>query len=284
MELREHEGRLACDACGGIMMSIVDFEHAVIDFGAQATSVQPRGESARARQGGPALQGESGPRGRGPDSIHSARVCPRCDAPMLLASLVVDKRTLTGEVDHCPHHGVWFAPGALETAFIELARRTEGSRGPGNPLRGWLDYPVPRLGSRRELSYRPRNHTPWKTALGDRELRCPSCRVLLAIEGMRWPCTEHGAFVEHAAFAEMVEEMTGQPWEPLWSSEHALPSVQATGVCPACSVMMTSELIRGITTERCAEHGLWFSGDDLVHVLDHFARPERRGWLSRLFR
>ena len=67
---RATQGRLVCDACGGILMSVADFEHAVIDFGAQATSVQPRGASER--------------------------MCPRCDSPMQLASFVVDKRTLTG--------------------------------------------------------------------------------------------------------------------------------------------------------------------------------------------
>lgn len=266
MELREHEGRLACDACGGIMMTVADFEAAVIDFGAQATTVvdKPAHDAAT-------------------EAATAAKTCPRCEMPMVLSSLVVDKRTLSGDVFHCAHHGVWFGPGALETAFIELGRRTEVGRMPA-PSVGWWKYPITERTDRRHLVFRPRERVAWKSSLDDRELRCPTCRVLLVLAGMRWPCTDHGAFVEHTAFAEMVEEMTGQPWEPVWTSELRLPSDETTGGCPVCGTPMSVETIRGVRAERCAEHGLWFADDHLVVTLAKLARPEGRGWLSRLFR
>jgi hypothetical protein len=131
----------------------------------------------------------------------------------------------------------------------------------------------------KELVFRPRERTTFRSALADQELHCPGCRGRLVLEASRWPCAEHGVFVEHAAFAEMYEELTREVWQPPWLSNEG----GAGRPCPACEATMTVDALGGCAVERCAAHGIWFDGATLEEVLTNLARPAR-GWFARLFR
>lgn len=52
------------------------------------------------------------------------RACPRCEAPLTTARLVVDLATkhptLRPTLDHCARHGVWFDAGELTAVFEAL--------------------------------------------------------------------------------------------------------------------------------------------------------------------
>jgi hypothetical protein len=257
MELREHEGRLVCDSCGGMLMSVADFAAAILDLGGQAVTLR---------------LGSAG-----------GAACPRCDRLLRQAALVVDGKDVDGAVDACEHHGVWFAAGALEHAFMVIGRRTSNpSPGRGKPLRGVglgdgaaaMRFVTARESRAAGATMRPRTRTPFRPGFATGELRCPRCAAVLQLDRLRWTCADHGAFVEHAAFAEMVAEMTRQVWDAVWNADAA-----AGGPCPACGEAMRVEE----KAERCPSHGLWFDGGKLEDALGELTRP-RRGWLARLFR
>lgn len=280
MELREHGGRLVCDACGGILMTLADFDAAVIDLGALDTVPRDRGETQN--------------------------TCPRCGAPLQLATLTVDRREVTRTVLRCSSHGLWFEGGALEHVFIEIGRRTSRISTKAPPASGGWSSGISNMpavsytpSEKRKLTFRPRARTSFQSAFADTPLSCPDCKGRLLLNGMVWTCIEspgsagarsdgeghrggvidHGGFVEYAALESMVAEMTGNPWEPAWATD----APTCAHGCPACSEAMLAEKLAGKDVERCPTDGVWFAPGVLEEVLGKLGGSARRGFFARLF-
>ena len=258
--LRGLDERLICDACGGMLLPVVDFAASTVDLGASRVDV---------------VAGES-----------VARACPRCGGVLTTATLEVDRRRLKTRVTACMHHGLWFDGGALERAATEISRRT--SRGRGRAIAdeatgGWWRYPLPKARSAslvaREPAFRPRVRTPFASALADRSLACPTCHGRLQLRGMLWTCDDHGVFVEHDVLAAMVAEMMNAPWDPPpWTGALDVAGARA---CPACAESLATGELAGATVERCAAHGLWFAPGELENALGRLGKPAHKTWLGR---
>src|SRR5688572_29823489 len=85
---------------------------------------------------------------------------------------------------------------------------------------------------------RPRKRAKTMTPVNvyaDQKLRCPACGDReLVFMGDRWTCDGcHGLFVQTAALAALVEEMTGQPWQA-----PAVAGAPGSRSCPVCTVVM----------------------------------------------
>lgn len=272
--LRVYGERLVCDECHGMMLGAADFRRACEeDAGAPLTVafVDAHDDAALA--------------------------CPRCTRPLQASRVELGGDAYKTELWRCDGDGVWIDVDALVGLLAVVARKhgraghrglSDGSRtgpriGPnGLPvtryavasaslrISGWWDHPHQR-------PPRPPAIDPY----AGRTLRCPACGGALAFAGDRWGCaTCHGVFVQAAALAELVSEMTGQPWE-LPASTGA-PTERA---CPVCEAALRGEVIEGVTIDRCAEHGLWFDEAELGAVLEHAGEPARGlgAWLRRLF-
>lgn len=132
-------------------------------------------------------------------------------------------------------------------------------------------------------SDRPRVHTLFVSAHKDKTLGCPACKeTKLDFAGDRWACTTClGCFVEDAALAAMVMEMTNAPWE--------VPPVAGAGSdrpCPVCAKLMVVEVLEAVTIDRCSPHGVWFDDTELQTALQHASEPKGGGvgsWVKRLF-
>src|SRR3954465_3568848 len=125
-------------------------------------------------------------------------------------------------------------------------------------------------------------HTLFVSAFQDKTLGCPSCKdTKLQFAGDRWSCTTcAGCFVEDAALAGMVQEMTNQPWE--------VPPLTGAGSdrqCPVCSKLMVVEVLEAVTIDRCLPHGVWFDDSELQTALHHATEPNKGvgSWVKRLF-
>jgi hypothetical protein len=130
--------------------------------------------------------------------------------------------------------------------------------------------------------HRPRVHTLFVSAHKDRRLGCPACKeTALSYQGHRWGCaTCAGSFVENAALAAMIAEMSQQPW-----AAPAVSGAPGDRACPLCGAAMLVELLEAVTIDRCADHGVWFDDEELQAALHHAGAPPLGigGWLKQLF-
>jgi hypothetical protein len=274
--LRAYGDRLVCDECHGMMMGPVDFREACEDDAGAPLTVAFVDDAL----GDPEV-----------------RACPRCARPLLPCRVELGGDAYPTAMWRCDGDGVWIDVDALVGLLAMIARKhgraghrglSDGSRtgpriGPsglpvtrhavasaGLRIGGWWDRPHPR-----------RAQPPAVDPYADRTLRCPACGGGLAFTGDRWGCaTCHGVFVHAVALAELVSEMTGQPWE--------LPASIGAPVeraCPVCATAMRGETVEGVAIDRCVEHGVWFDDAELGAVLEHAGEPATGlgAWLRRLF-
>lgn len=268
--MREFQGRLVCDQCGGMQLAMADLERQ-LSASAQLQVI---------------------------DDTQTQRACPRCDRLLSQCRVSLGKLELDAEILHCTTDGLWLGKDVLEGILTQVGQhnhRGVGTRGggpmggigigmrggnsitavdaafargpsdPNEPLR-WWDKP------------RPRVHTPFASALSAQHLACPTCAGKLHLHGDRWGCDAgDGVFVEYAALEAMLAEMANAPWET-----PPLDGPQGTRACPACNRTMALQDIEGVTIDRCASHGIWFDTGELERALQHTGEP-KTGWFRRVF-
>lgn len=237
----------------------------------------------------------------------SDKACPRCSQAMSSVDVKVGDFKIRGRLMRCERDGTWFPRDALSSVFARASRSTRYALGTarggvpsgaaygtiqgGSSSAGAMDSIARAFGSgpassRLAISHwgdsRPRTHTLFVSAFKDRTLGCPVCKEQkLTFAGDRWSCsTCAGSFVEDAALAAMVSEMTNSPWD--------VPPVTGAGsdrACPACGKLMVVEVLEAVTIDRCAGHGVWFDEDELQTALQHATEPKGGvgSWVKRLF-
>jgi Zn-finger nucleic acid-binding protein len=209
---------------------------------------------------------------------------------------------------YCASHGAWLPQQTMTAAFARASFAAHAGRGTGRTYGGASTAPdtglafggmgiamravhsafgreAPADAGLAIRYYRaPRVHTVFVSAFKDRRLGCPVCEETeLAYGGDRWLCpTCAGAFVETAALAAMVAEMTNETWE--------LPPVagkEGQRTCPICSKPMLVEVYEAATIDHCPEHGVWFDETELGSILFEAGtgkQPHTVGaWLKQLF-
>jgi Zn-finger nucleic acid-binding protein len=279
--LREFQERLVCDECGGMLIADDDFGQSIHELtGAEA----------------PVAIADAQP---------AAKPCPKCTREMSSCEVTVGKLALKGRFMRCDRDGIWIPRDAMTAVFARASRSRPGITSSG----GGLSMPAPYSGSgsggmtgamssigrafgagpaTSKLAIgqwrndRPRVHTLFVSAHKDKTLGCPVCKeTRLEFAGDRWACTTcAGCFVEDAALAAMVMEMTNAPWEP--------PPVAGAGSdrpCPVCAKLMVVEVLEAVTIDRCAPHGVWFDDTELQTALHHASEPKGGvgSWIKRLF-
>ncbi|HEY3806226.1 MAG TPA: hypothetical protein VGL61_26665 [Kofleriaceae bacterium] len=277
--LRDHEHRLVCDHCQAMLISDADFVNAVEELG-----------------GGGAQLGVS-------DICADERPCPRCGGPTSTCELSIGPTSLPDRYLRCATHGTWLPQAVMAAVFARASRRahigTGGARtyggaagmlasmpgggmtgamrsianafGPGDPATTGLG-----INSGMGISH---VHTVFVSPYKNRALACPVGHGALGFQGDRWACaTCGGAFVETAALAGMVEDITGQPFVL-----HEPKGAASTHACPVCAEAMLGDQLEAHAVERCASHGVWFGSHVLAEVLEHAGSPDvHHGWLYRL--
>ena len=289
--LREFQHRLVCDECNGMLIEVADFVASVHE-----------------------LDGSSDPL-----ELHDVQpattACPRCRDAMTTCTLGLGTLKLGGQFLHCTRDGIWFPRDAMTAVFARVSRRggfrggvigSGGVRGPASSggasvanmpsghggMSGAMAGIQNAFGAGTPASSglaisqwhdrRPRVHTLFVSAHKDRRLGCPVCNeTALEYRGDRWACgTCAGAFVETAALAAMITEMSRQPWDaPMVSG------APGERVCPICRTPMLVEVLEAVTIDRCGVHGVWFDDHELQTALHHAsAEPVGLGgWLKQLF-
>lgn len=275
MPLREFQQRYVCDNCQGILIGFDDLISAIEDVANTTQKLAYR------------------------DDRVTETPCPLCEKPMTACKLTVaGDRTFKLKHDflRCDRDGLWFPEGALAAMLAKLGRRWGG--GPsyetapsGSRLTGLDGLPIrvggPATDGLRIAHWHERGRRRAPTlspvnAYADRRLECPVCPdAALMFQGDRWTCaTCLGAFLQDAALAGLVNEMTDEPWE--------LPA--PTGdpgprPCPVCKQPMVIEKAE-VEIDRCAGHGVWFDAGELATALEHAGglHPRSVGhWIKRLF-
>lgn len=282
--LRDHESRLVCDACDGMLLPLDDLATSIHEIDGGDAPVELR------------------------DRAPLAAACPRCGGNLETGTIAIGSAVLGTDLVCCPVDGVWMPRDTLVAAYANAGRRkhrlwqsfgtsADGSVAlTGAPSGGRAGPPAgvgmvaviqadsnPFAHADLAISQwqRPRVHTVFVTAYRGRKLTCSTCGgAPLAFEGDRWVCaTCHGSFVEDAALIAMVEEMSGTPWQ--------LPAPEGAAgarTCPVCAAPMRTEAIEAVTIDRCHGHGVWFAPSALAGMLEHAAQPAKvGGWLHRLF-
>jgi Zn-finger nucleic acid-binding protein len=244
--------RLVCDACGGMLIGVADLAAALGHIASEQLVVAP---------------GEPG-----------ERACPRCQRPLAACALAVGDTAIAGAFRVCERDGVWMPGGTLEAMFETLGR--EGHGRVVTPAHyGGVGTWIPLA---RRFAPRAQASPAYVSPLRDRRLACPACRVALLPQGELWPCPDcAGVFVENAALAGMIGELTGQPGS-------LPPPGGAAGprACPVCGEPLSVESFGAVAIDRCAADGIWFDVDELARALHEIAEPPRgglAGWLRRLW-
>lgn len=109
--LREHQTRLVCDGCGGMMVPLDDLSKAIVEM----TSLPPTFEIV--------------------DESPGKRTCPSCVAALTTCKL----RIVLGDelekprprLDRCTVHGLWFDANELAAVFEKVAGKGLGGGGAG---------------------------------------------------------------------------------------------------------------------------------------------------------
>lgn len=280
--LREFQSRLICDHCGGIWIGAADLASAIADQRAEA----PPELVAR-------------------DAKPTQTVCPCCPDP--LEDVRLDVKYTDGTTKRlkqpflrCARDGLWCKPDVLAGVLAVI-----GTRGFGGGSRSYASLPevqpvgldgLPTGGSARSASdglaisaWRTRRRQRTKTlspvnAYADRTLGCPACPGReLRFLGDRYACEQcAGIFVENAAVAALVNEISPAYWElPAPSGK---PGPRA---CPVCRELLVVEELETVAIDRCGAHGVWFDPAELATMLEHASRNVHEGglrrWLARLF-
>ncbi len=263
--LRTFGKRLICDECGGMLLTAEDLTDALR-----------------------AIDGSTSNLVLAPEAV-TAKACPRCARELARAEGTYGKVKLRGELLACPDDDVWLRAEVMTDAFARVSRaagpraahamrQPVGGSGGGtmsSALAGISDAFGAKLhlGGRSKLA---RTASAFVSVFAGRRLACPECTgSALVLDGERWRCGGcAGVFVEAAALAKMVGEISGDLYEP--AAPTGAPGVRE---CPACSAKMFSEE----HSDRCAAHGRWFAADALGPFLQRAAEPVKRaGWLGRL--
>lgn len=281
--LREFSGRLVCDECNGMLIEADDF----------AASIHE-------------LDGKTDPLAVS-DEQPTTSACPKCARAMTACHVAIGRLKLKGELKRCDRDGLWVPRDTMTAAFARASRSVAGHGSGG--ARGGVSAPAGsnsgaggmsgamgsisnafgggapasgRLAIGNWRSERPRVHTLFVSAHQDKTLGCPVCKeTKLAFVGDRWACsTCDGCFVEDAALAAMVMEMTNAPWE--------VPPVTGAGSdrkCPVCTSPMRVEVLEAVTIDRCSPHGVWFDDTELQTALHHASAPPSGvgSWIKQLF-
>jgi Zn-finger nucleic acid-binding protein len=96
---------------------------------------------------------------------------------------------------------------------------------------------------------------------------CPSCSTGLEPRGTRLMCGECGGVLVTAADLEaMMNEMSPDDERPL--DRRLLPGSGTPRECPRCPAKMNPVSMYGIALDHCAEHGVWFDGEELAKTLN----------------
>jgi len=284
--LREFQGRLVCDECGGMLLEVADFRDSLRETDGSVDEL---------------VVVEMNPVGR---------PCPRCQVDLAWCVVHYGKLELSGAFQACAKHGIWVARDAMTKVFALVARRVSGrgTRGGGaggtskilhygnlagggmsgamNSIASAFGSSAGSAGGLRVSSWassRPRVHTLYVSAHKDKRLGCPTCQdTALAFAGDRWPCTTcEGTFVENAALEAMVQDLRTAPWEvPVVSG------APGERECPVCRAKMIVEVLEAVTIDRCGAHGVWFDEHELQDALQHVQSPEPSGvggWIKKLF-
>jgi Zn-finger nucleic acid-binding protein len=280
--LREFSNRLVCDECNGMLIEEDDFAASIheLDGKSEALAIS--------------------------DEEPSTQACPKCTRAMTSCHLAVGGLKLKGAFKRCDRDGVWFPRDAMTAAFARASRSVAG-RGSGGSANGFSGVPgttatggmngalqsissafgggvaaSDRLAIGHWRDSRPRVHTLFVSAHKDKTLGCPVCKeTKLTFVGDRWACaTCDGCFVEDAALAAMVMEMTNAPWD--------VPPMTGAGsdrMCPVCEAPMTVEVLEAVTIDRCSPHGVWFDDTELQTALHHASAPPAGvgSWIKQLF-
>jgi Zn-finger nucleic acid-binding protein len=279
--LREFQDRLVCDECSGMLLADDDFAASVQELTKESAAVAAS------------------------DPEPTDKACPRCTRALASVEVKVGALKIRGRHLRCDRDGTWFPRDSLSSVFARASRSAPGHTRSGGGLSGANPQPFGgggmtgamggiarafgsgpasrRLAISRWGDSRPRTHTLFVSAFKDRTLGCPVCKDRkLEFAGDRWGCTScSGSFVEDAALAAMVSEMTNAPWE--------VPPVTGAGsdrACPACGTLMLVEVLEAVTIDRCPGHGVWFDEDELQTALHHASGPKQGGvvsWVKRLF-
>jgi Zn-finger nucleic acid-binding protein len=113
--LREFRGRLVCDACDGIMLTVEDLVAGIHDM----TSIAATFEWTHEKPG--------------------KRKCPHCGEAMTACHVIVhlenDLEKPKPELDRCATHGVWFDREELAKVFEKVATKGYGG-GVGRTFKG----------------------------------------------------------------------------------------------------------------------------------------------------
>ena len=229
-----------------MLLAVSDLESAVVDVGALSLRVEQESVTTRS--------------------------CPGCGERLHACAVEIDREVIDHEILACARDGLWLAGGVLEAVFLELASKHRGGRG-GSRFYGGIGDSLTRKWWDKA---RPMVHTPFASALAG-HLPCPVCTASLELRGRVWACDEHGVLVEHLAIAEMMTEMTREPWERPAST--GSPGKRA---CPACAVAMVRDVVEGVSIDCCVAHGIWFDPGELEATLAH-AVEHPRPWFRRLF-
>jgi ribosomal protein S27AE len=277
--LRDHQQRLVCDHCQAMLIADADFVRAVDELaggGAQLAVF---------------------------DVLDDERPCPRCGGPASTCRLSIGPTVLADRYLRCVTHGMWLPQSAMADVFARASRRAHVGAGgartyggvatlpsmPGGGMTGAMRSIAGAFGAGEPATSNlginsgvgiSHVHTVFVSAYKNRALACPTCASsALEFQGDRWACaTCGGAFVETAALAGMVEDITGEPFEL-----HEPKGAASPHACPVCTAPMVADELEARAIERCPEHGVWFSAHVLAAVLEHAASPEpHHGWLYRL--
>jgi hypothetical protein len=74
-----------------------------------------------------------------------------------------------------------------------------------------------------------------------------------------------GGLVTNAELESMMNELSPDDERPL--EQRLLPGSAKARGCPRCKIPMTPFTMYEVTIDRCAEHGVWFDGEELARVL-----------------
>jgi hypothetical protein len=271
--MRPGEVGLVCDHCRGLLLSDAELVAAIHELDEQdAPLVAVNQRPAEA-------------------------ACPRCAQPMTTSVLRVGAVELVGRHLRCAHDGVWLPVDVVVGTMARAGHPVPNMK--GRTFGGdWADVG---MGMKSVGAAFGRTHTPsvifggrragprvravFASLFGDRTLACAACPGgELELWGDRWRCTRcSSAFIEDAALAAMMFDVTNQLWEP------PAPNAETRGqrACPACAEPMFAEHVGGAEIDRCPGHGTFFDEHELEAVLLRAADPAPSstiaGWLRRIF-
>jgi Zn-finger nucleic acid-binding protein len=272
--LREFQGRLICDECSGLLITEEDYASSCSDLGSGDVNLRFAGDTA------------------------TTHACPRCERSMTKTEVVLEPLRILAHALRCERHGLWITDDELTGVFARIRRRTgfHNSRYYAMGRSAGRDGIAARTGPATaglaisEWHNRPRRRTQTVSPINlyrDQPLPCPVCPASPATHlrffGDRYACQQcGGTFVQNAALASMVMDVSKQLWDVPLPTGAAGPRA-----CPVCQHAMLVEDLERVPIDRCAEHGVWFDLNELTVALENashqFEAHGVRAWLKKLF-